>query len=135
MSANCDSIYVDAEKNLVCKGKYRDREVQKVNLNYLRFLNRHKKCFADGGLYDPLRYALLAEQTFYSCVYGAQGVPTKNPLSLCSLNQLLFADSPVKPLSKVDFWMTDFEGRFNNFRLGAGGFDCVDADFVTRDRP
>ena len=122
VSADCDGIYVNTEKNLICE---RDGKARTVNLNYLRFLNRYKKCFASVGsmkdLYNPSLPELSAEHIFYKCVFYARDYSGK-PLSLSSLNQLLFvegADSRV-------FWTTEFKdaSRTGVKPIGPDGTDA-----------
>ena len=112
VSADCDGIYVNTEKNLICE---RDGKARTVNLNYLRFLNRYKKCFASKGVYSSSHSELAAEHTFYQCVYNWNYY--NNPLSLCSLNQLLF----VEGVDSRVFWRIDLENRKHKL-----GTDCTD---------
>ena len=104
--ARCDSIYVNADKSLICE---RHGDLRAVNLNYLRFLNRHKRCFADKGSYHPSYPALSAEWTFYNCIYDNASSQALRPLSLCSLNQLLFAEGTE---DLPEFQVTDFNKRY-----------------------
>ena len=139
VQAQCDNgIYINAEKTgLICETD--DQKSRFVNLNYLRFLNQHKKCFAQRGLYDPLHVNHSAEATFFRCVYKnhqKQWFQEKRPLSLCSLNQLLF-ENP----EDVDFWITDYrETTYNPFHpkglyeakreRGTNNSNCIYGDFV-----
>ena len=130
VSADCDSLYADTAGNLICEEKAAGPQI--VNLNYLRFLNRHKECFADLDLYHPRSPEFPAESTFYKCVYEGWEM-SQNPLSLCSLNQLIFERSGAKPAAELDFWTTDFKERYRSAGR-AFGFACVSEDFIIDDR-
>ncbi len=99
VSAQCDSIYVNQEGNLICNY---EGEKHVVNMNYLRFLNKYSGCFRAYGYYESRFDGMVAEQVLHSCVYNQYDIAEDSRVSLCALNQLFF----IRKSSPV-FWAYD----------------------------
>ena len=101
VQAECDRIYVNQNKDLICK---LDGEEHIVNINYLRFLNKYIGCFNQphNRMYDPFFEDLSAELTLHLCVSDQSN--RASWVNLCSLNQLFFVQQ-----STPDFWLRDPE--------------------------
>ena len=102
VEAHCDRIYVNQDRDLICR---LDDKEYIVNINYLRFLNKHSDCFNNPHLssrYHPSFKGLSAELTLHLCVSDQSN--RASWVNLCSLNQLFFVQQ-----STPDFWLRDPE--------------------------